>query len=83
MNFRQFKYLRMRMLLRKQFEIERLQDALHVLDQQDDKDNPLWLISQQLDANEKRKEVFAQLDTTLLAYGLSPLTFVASRTQKF
>ncbi|KAK8255729.1 hypothetical protein IWZ00DRAFT_485622 [Phyllosticta capitalensis] len=71
MNFRRFKVLRVRMILRKQFEIERLEKELHQLDNSDRQHNVLWLNSQELDGNKRREEVFAELDTVMAAYGQS------------
>ncbi|KAK8219067.1 hypothetical protein IWZ01DRAFT_524553 [Phyllosticta capitalensis] len=68
MNFRRFKVLRVRMILRKQFEIERLEKELRQLDESDRQNNALWLNSQELDGKKRREEVFAELDTVMAVY---------------
>ncbi|KAK8255734.1 hypothetical protein IWZ00DRAFT_137934 [Phyllosticta capitalensis] len=68
MLFRRFRYMRMRMLLRLQFKITSLENELQKLDQMDEENDPMPLISQKDDSNEERERVFTDLKDTLAEY---------------
>ncbi|KAK8198164.1 uncharacterized protein BKA78DRAFT_350500 [Phyllosticta capitalensis] len=68
MNFRRFKVLRVRMLLRQQFKIERMEKQLSELDQVDRENNALWLNSQKMDGNQERERLFEELNTAMASY---------------
>lgn len=70
MNFRRFKVLRVRMLLRQQFKIERMEKQLSELDQVDRENNALWLNSQKMDGNQERERLFEELNTAMASYGM-------------
>ncbi|KAK8255730.1 hypothetical protein IWZ00DRAFT_565286 [Phyllosticta capitalensis] len=66
MIFRRFRYVRMRVILRQQFEIERLEKKLQRLDE--DEDDLVALVSQEKDNNEERNETLNQLKENLAEY---------------
>lgn len=65
-NFRRFRQVRMRMLLAKQDVISKLEEELNVIDKEEEAE--LFLGSCRLDQNNRRKEVFAQLDKAFSEY---------------
>ncbi|KAK8255585.1 hypothetical protein HDK77DRAFT_479155 [Phyllosticta capitalensis] len=67
-NFRRFKYLRMRILLRKQRKISCLEKQLQALDDFDTRYHPEWMISEQSDLNKQRDEIFESLEAAFSAY---------------
>ncbi|KAE8142049.1 hypothetical protein BDV38DRAFT_295814 [Aspergillus pseudotamarii] len=64
--YRQFSYLRTRLLLDKQDRLAQLEDKLRDIDQNEQ--HPLFLSSSRLDRNEARKAVLAEIDVALSDY---------------
>ncbi|KAG2004104.1 hypothetical protein GB937_009121, partial [Aspergillus fischeri] len=64
--YRQFSYLRTRLLLDKQDRLAQLEDKLRDIDQNEQ--HPLFLSSSRLDRNEARKAVLAEIDAALADY---------------
>ena len=70
--FRQFRTLRLRMLLYKQDEVVELEEQLAQIEDKDTDNNDLHRGNWRLDRNKKRKSILKQLDKKLAVYGTTP-----------
>ncbi|KAL1393036.1 hypothetical protein HDK64DRAFT_559 [Phyllosticta capitalensis] len=68
MIFRRFTNVRIRLILRQQFEIRKLERELQILDQRDERDNIEALISQESDTNKDRERTLNLLKVALAEY---------------
>lgn len=69
--FRQFRTLRLRMLLYKQDEVVELEEQLAEIEDKDTDNNDLHRGNRRLDQNKKRKSILKQLDRKLAVYGMT------------
>lgn len=67
--FRQFRTLRLRMLLYKQDEVVELEEQLAEIEDRDQDNNDLHRGNRRLDQNKKRKSILKRLDKKLAIYG--------------
>ncbi|KAK8244407.1 hypothetical protein HDK90DRAFT_155080 [Phyllosticta capitalensis] len=67
-NFRSFRYLRTRILLRQQHELMRLEKELQRLDEEDAKNHAFSLLRLDEDKNEQRAQVLMEIDRALEKY---------------